>query len=242
MRLLSKDEFLLRLRRAKEEKTDRSLFENKLTFRTISIENENLSELDLSGLDFSWSDFRNIRFVNCNFNDTVLDHAKFRETDFSGSSFVNARLFSTDLRGCNLSHTNCDGTDFTASVLIDAELEQLYHTDRTVHFRNHCPEQGYFFGYKKCFNDRMVTLLIPKDAKRCSSTTNACRCDKAKVVAITDLTKSISYDKAFSYADEGFVYPLGETVYADSYNEDRWLDSSHGIHFWMTWEEAAGYL
>src|SRR5699024_3311890 len=141
-------------------------------------------------------------------------------------------------RGCNLSYTNCDGTIFTSSLLIDANLEALKDTERTVHFRMSCPETGYFFGYKKCFNDKMVKLLIPSDAKRCSSTSNACRCDKAITVAIMNKDKTGFYTEATSFVDENFTYRLGEMSYADSYHEDRWLDSSNGIHFWMSFEEA----
>ena len=54
--------------------------------------------------------------------------------------------------------------------------------------------------------------------------------------------KSGFYTEASSFVDENFVYRLGEMSYADSYHEDRWLDSSHGIHFWMSFEEALGYM
>ena len=40
---------------------------------------------------------------------------------------------------------------------------------------------------------------------------------------------------------ENFCYKLGEWVYAGNFNEDRWYDSTGGIHFWMTEEEARKY-
>ena len=219
-----------------------------LDLSRIKLESENIEEkldlknIDFSFIDFSWSDFRNIDFRGADFSKSVLDHAKFVEVDFSKSDFTEASLFGTDLRGCNMSETNCDGTVFTSAILIGANLEGLRDTDRTVHFRMACPETGYFFGYKKCFNDRMVKLLIPADSKRCSSTTNACRCEKAITVAIMDKDKTGFYKEATSFVDGDFIYRLGEMSYADSYHEDRWLDSSHGIHFWMTFEEALGYM
>lgn len=203
---------------------------------------KNDKNLDLSGLDFSWCEFLNLDLRNCSFEKSILRNTKFVDCDLSGANLSGTDLFGADLRGCNLSNSNCDGTDFTASILIGANLEGLIHTDKTKFFRQYCPETGYFFGYKKCFNDRMVKLLIPKDAKRCSATTNACRCDKAKVVEITSPDKKISYKEANSFVDENFIYRLGEFCYADSYHEDRWQDSSNGIHFWMTFEEALGYM
>ena len=208
----------------------------------ISMRTKKLEGMDFSRVDFSNSDFKNVNFRSCKFDNAKLQHTKFENCDLSGSSFAYADLFSADLRTCNLSGSNFDGADFFAALLWEAKLDNLLVTDRTKFFRNYCPEEGYMFGYKKCFNERMVQLLIPKDAKRCSSTTNACRCDKARVVAITDVNRKESYKEAMSFVDPNFIYRLGEMVYADSYNEDRWHDSSHGIHFWMTFEEALGYM
>ena len=208
----------------------------------ISMRTKKLEGMDFSRVDFSNSDFKDVNFRSCKFDNAKLQHTKFENCDLSGSSFAYANLFSADLRTCDLSGSNFDGADFFAALLWEAKLDNLLVTDRTKFFRNYCPEAGYIFGYKKCFNERMVQLLIPKDAKRCSSTTNACRCDKARVVAITDVNKKESYKEAMSFVDPNFIYRLGEMVYADSYNDDRWHDSSHGIHFWMTFEEALGYM
>ncbi|MDY2794238.1 pentapeptide repeat-containing protein [Peptostreptococcus porci] len=211
-------------------------------FNEIIIEDEDLSDMDLSGIDFSWSDFKNVNFERCNMSKTIFNHSKFTDSNLKEARLDFASLFGVDLRGCNMENTYCDGVDFTEALLVGAKLDGLKYTENTIHFDIHCPKEGYFFGYKKCFNDRMVKLLIPKDAKRCSSTTTACRCDKAKVVEITDIERKICFDEAVSFVDENFIYRLGEMVYADSYHEDRWLDSSHGIHFWMTFEEALGYM
>ena len=216
--------------------------EEYLDLTYISMRTKKLEGMDFSRVDFSNSDFKNVNFRSCKFDNAKLQHTKFENCDLSGSSFAYADLFAADLRTCNLSGSNFDGADFFAALLWEAKLDNLFVTDRTKFFRNYCPEEGYIFGYKKCFNERMVQLLIPKDAKRCSSTTNACRCDKARVVAITDVNKKESYKEAMSFVDPNFIYRLGEMVYADSYNEDRWHDSSHGIHFWMTFEEALRYM
>ncbi|MDO4787663.1 MAG: pentapeptide repeat-containing protein [Johnsonella sp.] len=235
MRRLSKDEVLCILRENPNRKS-------KLDLRETEILSACFDHEDFSRVDLSWGDFSHVSFENCCFDHAVLDHAKFSDVSFRGSSFRDASLFGTDFRECCLADTDFDGADFTASMLRGADLTGLRHTERTIHFRNHCPQEGYFFGYKKCFNNRLVKLLIPKDAKRCSATTSACRCDKAIVVAISDLDGSGSYSEAISFVDGNFIYKLGEMIYADGYNEDRWLESSNGIHFWLTEEEAIGYM
>lgn len=132
-------------------------------------------------------------------------------------------------------------------VLKKNELLDIIVDSRTMdsersNFRLRCPESGYFKGYKKCFNQRMVTLLIPKDAGRSSATSNTCRCSKARVLEISNLDRTKFYTEAYSYVDSNFVYRLGEMAVATNYNEDRWSDSTGGIHFYMTWDEAAGYM
>lgn len=87
----------------------------------------------------------------------------------------------------------------------------------------------------------MVQLLIPADAKRTSATLPSCRCSKAKVLTIKSLDYKEIYKEAWSLVDENFVYRVGEWVEVKNFDEDRWKDSTTGIHFWMTREEAKNY-
>ncbi len=214
----------------------------KLVLRETLLENMEITGLDFSGVDFSWSDFKNSSFKNCCFDYAVLNNISCKNVDFSGSLFRYASLLSADFRDCCLKKSNFEGANFTSALLSGANLEGIKINKDTVNFKNRCPKYCYFYGYKKCFNNRLVKLLIPKDAKCSSATTTACRCDKAKVVAITNLDGSGNYHEAVSFVDENFVYRLGSMVYADAYNEDRWLESSNGIHFWLTKDEALGYM
>lgn len=109
-----------------------------------------------------------------------------------------------------------------------------------------CPVEGEFIGYKKCFtkntyNDCIVKLLIPEDAKRSSAYTNKCRCSKAKVLDIISLKTNRHIKTAISSADNNFVYRVGETVQVDNFDENRFNECSRGIHFFMTEEEARSY-
>ena len=96
-------------------------------------------------------------------------------------------------------------------------------------------------GYKKCVNDRVVQLLIPADAKRTSATLPSCRCSKAKVLSIKNFDETEEFEEAWSLVDENFVYRKGQWVEVKDFNEDRWMDSTTGIHFWMNRNEALGY-
>ena len=49
------------------------------------------------------------------------------------------------------------------------------------------------------------------------------------------------FEEAWSLVDENFVYRKGQWVEVKDFNEDRWMDSTTGIHFWMNRNEALGY-
>ena len=105
----------------------------------------------------------------------------------------------------------------------------------------HCPTDGAFVGWKKV-QDKLIKLLIPEDAKRCSATTYKCRCDKAQVLAITSLDEESSFDSVTNVAyTPNIEYKVGEMVYPDKFDEDRWNECSNGIHFFINKQDAINY-
>lgn len=234
-------EFLLDILDGKFEDTTKRGDKALIDLKNISIKSMNLDGVDFSNVDLSWSEIVDTSMKNAKFEKSILDNVSCRNTDFSYSNFNGASLKATDFRTCKLDYCQCLSTDFAYSILLDASMEGIKIDKNTKHYSNECPEKGCFIGYKKCFNDLLVTLLIPSDARRSSGTNPACRCDKAKVIAITNLDGSGFYNEANSLVDENFIYRLGQYSYADGFEENRWLDSSHGIHFWMSKEEAIAY-
>jgi len=159
-----------------------------------------------------------------------------RETDFTNADLCCAALRYCDMTGCNIS-----GANLYAAVLEFAKLDNIISDENTKWFRLACPKEGAFLAYKKCFNDRLVQLLVPADAKRTSATMSSCRCNKAKVLTIKSFDYREEYDEAWSLVNENFVYRKGHWVEVKNFNEDRWQDSTTGIHFWMTRQEAKAY-
>ena len=104
-----------------------------------------------------------------------------------------------------------------------------------------CPSDGAFIGWKKV-RGKLVKILIPADAKRCSADSQKCRCDKALVLAITDYdeTNPISEIENTCYYPH-VTYKVGEMVIPDSFDEDRWNECSHGIHFFINKHDAINY-
>lgn len=224
-----------------------TLLENRSPGERLCLQHEKFEDMDLSGLCLSNIDLKKASFINvrlmgadlsgCDLEEVFLEKADLRDAKLTDCHLRGADLRFADLRGADIS-----GSYLFGSVLENALLQHVRYDERTKFFQLYCPAEGAFVGYKKCFNDRIVQLLIPKDAKRTSATMNTCRCDKAKVLSIRSLDGKQNFREATSYVDENFVYRVGEYVIVEDFNEDRWFDSTTGIHFWLTREEAAGYM
>ena len=177
-------------------------------------------------------------------------------TEGTFSAWVNQLFLRSSYRRCDL-----------------LELAEPYISDL---FPLACPAEGEFIGYKiACplsneplhdavkrsvisFEDWLlstvfcvVTLKIPKDARRSSAFSNKCRCDKAFVEKIEYLIENFTtnqifvlgdMEKACSKHDCNFIYSVGEMVKVDNFDTNRWHECAPGIHFFMTKEEAINYV
>ena len=88
----------------------------------------------------------------------------------------------------------------------------------------------------------IVKLEIPEDAKRSSATTRKCRCDKAKVLDIINFDTKEHVEQVVNKAyDQETLYKVGEMVYPDKFDDDRWNECSNGIHFFINKQDAIDY-
>lgn len=173
--------------------------------------------------------------------DTLLEAIKqginLRSANLSGADLRSADLRSANLRSANLRSADLSGADLSGA-------EGCY-----IPFA--CPSDGAFVGWKKItdYVERgtyewvplLVKLLIPEDAKRCSATSNKCRCDKAVVLDITTLDESKHFPKVTNLNRAECTYKVGDEVHPDYFDEDRWNECSHGIHFFINKQEAIDY-
>ena len=103
------------------------------------------------------------------------------------------------------------------------------------------PECGSFIGWKKV-GKFIIKLKILESAKRSNATGRKCRCSAAEVLEIQylDGTKA-GFNKIHNNSFCGADYIVGEIVTPDSFDDDRWNECSHGIHFFITRQEAVDY-
>lgn len=147
--------------------------------------------------------------------------ANLAEADLSGANLCGADLRKASLSGANLYGVNLSGA---------TNIPFIPYA---------CPEKGEFVAFKKC-GEYIIELLIPADAKRCSGTTRECRASYAKVLSITTILGKPAKTTGVINTNysPNVIYKVGELVYPDSFDDNRWNEFSHGIHFFINRQEA----
>ena len=177
-----------------------------------------------------------------NLHEANLSEANLSEANLSGADIRIADLNGADLNGADLNGADLSGAKLRGANLSGADLSEVKHIPYIYMV---CPEEGAFIGWKKAEiseKQMLVKLSIPASAKRLSSTSRKCRCNKAKVLEIYNLDGTVAEEReCYSSYAKNFIYEVGKTVKVDDFNEDRWKECTQGIHFFMNKEDAENY-
>lgn len=155
------------------------------------------------------------------------NHLHWLREDVEGWEDMKANLGDANLSDANLSGANLSGANLRGANLTRAKGNLIeYRTGKVL--------TDDIIGFKKCRNNVIVKLLIPRGAIVFSINGNKCRTNKAKVLEIEGADRAISKCKYMSYyvGDEFTIYDF-DCVYNK--------ECGTGIHFFMTKEEAVGY-
>ena len=195
----------------------------------------NLKGADLSGANLRAADLRYADLFGAHLGGASLESADIWHADLSDSDLRDADLNFADLR-----HANLKGADLRDADFFGARIIMARNVPDNLPMA--CPKEGSFIAWKKV-KDKLVKLEIPEDARRSSATTKKCRCNKAKVLEITDVDGANSIDEIVNQNyNKNTIYRVGEMVYPDSFDGDRWNECSNGIHFFMNKQDAINYL
>ena len=193
----------------------------------------NLSDASLSGANLSGAGLRGANLSYANLSGANLMYADLRGADLRGANLSYANLVYADLSNANLS-----GADLSYANLRGANLRGA---ENTPYIPTNLPE-GDFVAWKKVRGGRIIKLRVLEDSKRSRATTDKCRCDKALVLEIQDLEgNKLDIKEVINTSYAECKYVVGETVYADKWDEDRWNECSHGIHFFLDRQTAVDY-
>ena len=169
-----------------------------------------------------------------------------KENNTIKDTFVEAVKRGVNLHGAELPCANLSYANLNDANLREANLRKAKNVP-FIPFS--CPSDGSFVAWKKILRYRenyigsfLVKLLIPEDAKRCSATTEKCRCDKAKVLEITNTITNEKVDVITNVNKTICEYKVGKMAYPDSFDEDRWNECSNGIHFFTNRQSALDFI
>lgn len=228
-----------------------NLSEAKLSY--ADLQGANLSQADLSEASFSLT-----YLGGANLREAYLGGTCLRNADLSDADLRGAKLRRADLRGANLRRADLRDVDLSGAILMDADLRGAKLPDPDV--MNSvcplvCPEKGAFIGWKTANVELpdeagvpemvpvIVELQISARAQRSSATGRKCRCNEARVLDIWSLNgvRLSEGTVAYSCYDPTFTYEVGQKLYVDNFDDNRWNECSTGIHFFMTRQEAIDY-
>ena len=196
----------------------------------------NLTRANLYGANLTRANLTGANLYSANLYGANLGRANLTDANLGS-----ANLYSANLYGANLGSANLTGANLTRANLVGANLVGVSLVGRSV-----CPEAGGFIAYKKVFADSSPVILelhIPTDALRVSALCGRkCRASKATPLRAFTLDGSISEAPRFrSSHDYEFTYEIGKVATPASFDEDRRVDCTNGIHFFMERAEAEAY-
>ena len=170
-----------------------------------------------------------------NLHGADLYNADLRNANLYGADMRNANLYNANLYGADMRGADMRGADMRNANLYNANLYGAKNIPKYVYTQTTIvPEVGAFEGFKKA-NGKIVHLRIPEDAKRSNSTGRKCRASYVFVLSIDGKPGQVLSDRG------NLVYTSGDYAWADKWDEDRWNECSHGIHFFLTRKEAENW-
>lgn len=184
-----------------------------------------LQGADLRGADLQGADLRRADLRGADLRGVSLRGADLREADLRGADLWEADLRDTDLQGVDFRRADLRGADLQGAKNAESALARMV-----------VPSEGDIIGWKKAWTPSgepcIVKLRIPEAAKRSNATGRKCRAEYAEVLEV------FGAEYAKSDYDGSVKYRPGQTVRPDSWDDNRWNECSHGIHFFITRTEA----
>ena len=224
----------------------------KVNLYGANLSKANLSYVNLTDTDLWDANLQGANLRGANLRGTDLWGANLQEANLCLAHMFGANLYKADLRnavlcgallndvclyGADLDNANLRYTNLYDVNLLYAYLDNV----KNLNVPMDLPE-GEFIAWKKLQNGLIAKLKILEDSKRSRATGKKCRCDKALVLEFQYEDRHKADVQTYtSTAYENCTYTVGEVVYADSWDENRWNECSHGIHFFINRQDAVDY-
>ena len=171
---------------------------------------------------------------NCCFDKTTFKHCNLADCYFGKITLTNINFFNSNLFNATFNDScTLRGNSFDFSNITDCSFYKLPSEPAAQYMKGKILTEP-IIGYKKCKNDIIVKLEIPRGAIVFSINGKKCRTNKAKVVEIIGANRAIS---TFTYMS----YYVGDEFTIYDFNCQYNNECSSGIHFFTTLMEAVIY-
>ena len=169
------------------------------------------------------ADLHNADLHDANMSYADMSYADMSYANISYANMCGANMSGADMRGANMRGANMRGANISYADMRGADR-----------LRKGIKLSEPIIGWKKCKNNVLVKLEIPRGAIVFSINNSKCRTDKAKVLEIIGGDRAYSKYKFFSYY-------VGDVIEIFDFNCEYNVECAKGIHFFKTREEAENY-
>src|SRR5574344_1256630 len=193
--------------------------------QNISLSGADLRGADIRGTNLSCADLRGTNLRDANLASANLRDANLRNANIRNADLTHAYFGNTDFRDADLRDADLKDTKLKCAYLDNADFRGAKNSP---FMPTYLPE-GEFIAWKKLPNGLIAKLKILEDSKRSRATGDKCRCDKCLVLEFQNADGSASSEK--TYTNHNYsecTYTVGEVVYADEWDDNRWNECSHG--------------
>ena len=213
----------------------------------------NMRGADLRSTDMSYVNMRGADISGANMMGANMCGADISGANMMGADLHDANMSYANMRGANMSYANLHGvympnadmsfTDMIRTDLRNANMSCVNMRDVNMcgadisgadRLRKGIKLSEPIIGWKKCKNNVLVKLEIPRGAIVFSINNRKCRTDKAKVLEIIGADRAYSNYKFFSYY-------VGDVIEVFNFNCEYNFECAEGIHFFRTRKEAENY-
>lgn len=240
--------------------TREEIIQNKTDLQGANLQGADLQKANLCVADFQGANLRGANFCGsnlrkadlrgANLRGAKLQEANLQKANLCGADLWGADLLRADLRIANLWEANLQRANLQRSDLRGAKLQEANLQGSDLRGANldtlkydyltigiHPPLRGNLIVYKKVHctslrHDVVIELFVSAATPRTCATTRKYRSWGA--IPGND-TPAGCYTNFNGIRTE---YLPGVPVMPDSFDLDRWIECGHGIHWFLTYEEA----
>jgi uncharacterized protein YjbI with pentapeptide repeats len=195
---------------------------NRANLYGASLTGASLDGASLDGASLTGANLDGASLNRANLYGASLNRANLNRANLYGASLNRANLYGASLTGASLDGANLAGANLYGSNL--KNVKNLFYQ---------IPQEGELIVWKAVAGG-VCKLRVPPEAKRTATPIGRkCRAEWVEVLEAPTNGRGLH--------DTNVIYRAGEIVRPDKYDPDPRVECTHGIHFFLTKEEAEAY-